>query len=290
MVVDPNTITKDSLIPQSIDFVEQFNASIKTLLNVLGITRDQALPVGSLIKIYKSTTTLADGNVAEGEVIPLSKVERELADTKELTFNKFRKMVTAESIQATGFQGAVSYTDQELVKAIQKKIKADLFEQFANGTGKATGENFQSALANGLGQLAVAFEDYDVTSVAIVNPLDFYEYLGSNTVTVQTAFGLSYLQNFLGFNTIIMSAAVPKGTVYVTASQNLNLFHASLNGGALSQAFNFTTDQTGLVGILHDNKNDSLSYESVVANAMYLMPERLDGIIVSTIGTAETPS
>ncbi len=285
MAVDGNTVLKDKLIPQSVDFVEQFNKGLTTLINVLGITRKQALALGSTVKIYKSTVTLADEKVAEGEVIPLSEVKKELSDTKELTFNKWRKNVTAEAIQSSGFQGAVAETDSELLKAIQKRIKKDLFDEFANGTGKAEGNGFQQSLAKGLGQLAVAFEDEDITSVALVNPIDFYDYVGSAPVTVQTVFGMTYIQNFLGVNTIIMSNNVPAGTVYVTASQNLNLFFATLNGGSLSQAFNFTTDQTGLVGIAHEPKNDSLSYESVVADALLLLPERLDGIIVSTIAT-----
>lgn len=290
MAADANNVTKDKLIAQSVDFIEQFNEGINTLVKVLGISRKQSIGMGSDIKIYKSATTLADGEVAEGEVIPLSTVERKLAETKSLTFNKWRKIVTAEAIQSTGFQGAVSDTDTEMLHTIQKKIKSDLFGEFAKGTGKATGTGFQAALANALGQLAVAFEDEDATSVALVNPIDFYEYVGNAPVTVQSLFGMNYVQNFLGVNTIIMSNAVKQGTVNVTASQNLNLYFAALNGGSLSQAFNFTTDQTGLVGISHAPRNDSLSYETVVADALSVFPERLDGIIVGSIKAESTPS
>ena len=287
MAVDANTVTQDKLVPQSIDFIEQFNLNITKLMDVLGITRKQALMVGSQIKIYKSVTTLADGDVAEGEIIPLSKVERKLADTKTLTFNKYRKVVTAEAIQSSGFQPAVTDTDTEMLKTIQKKIKTDLFAEFAKGTGKATGTGFQSALSNALGQLAVAFEDEDISSVALVNPIDFYEYVGNAPISVQTAFGLTYVQNFLGVNTIIMSNAVKQGTLNVTASENLNLYFAALNGGSLGQAFSFTTDQTGLIGIAHSSIDEAVSYQSVVVDALAVFPERLDGIIVSTI-KAET--
>lgn len=283
MAVDGNTVIKDSLVPQSIDFIEQFNQNITKLMQVLGITRKQALMIGSQIKIYKSVTTLADGAVAEGEIIPLSKVERKLADTKQLTFNKYRKVVTGEAIQSAGFKPAVADTDTEMLKTIQKKIKTDLFAEFAKGTGKATGAGFQLALANALGQLAIAFEDEDISSVALVNPIDFYEYVGSAPISVQTAFGLTYIQNFLGVNTIILSSAVKQGTLNVTASENLNLYYAALNSGSLGQAFSFTTDQTGLIGITHNPVNEAFSYQSVVADALAVFPERLDGIIVSTI-------
>lgn len=81
-----NITTSSDLVAQSIDFAEQFNGSISTLLQVMGVTRMQPMAVGSQIKIYKSEVTKADGNVAEGEVIPLSKVTRKLADTKELAY------------------------------------------------------------------------------------------------------------------------------------------------------------------------------------------------------------
>ena len=59
-----NITTSSDLVAQSIDFAEQFNGSISTLLQVMGVTRMQPMAVGSQIKIYKSEVTKADGNVA----------------------------------------------------------------------------------------------------------------------------------------------------------------------------------------------------------------------------------
>lgn len=280
-----NITTSKDLIAQSIDFTEQFTGSISTLLQVLNVTRMQPMAVGSQIKIYSSEVTKADGSVAEGEVIPLSKVTRKLADTKELAYKKYRKQTTAEAIQAAGFNAAVNDTDAKLLRSIQGDIKKDFFDFVQTGTTKVTGDTFQKAVAQALGQLAIKWEDDDVQSVLFANPIDFYTYLGDSNITTQTAFGLTYIQNYLGFNTIILTGAVKQGTIAVTASQNLNYAYAALNGN-LNQAFNLTTDETGLIGVVHNPVTENASYETLSLTSGVLFPERLDGIIVGTIGAS----
>lgn len=289
MTVDAKTVTKTKLVAQSIDFVEQFNGNITKLMEILGVARKTPMNVGANIKLYKSTVTLGGDTVAEGEVIPLSEVKKELASTKELTFAKYRKMVTGEAIQSSGFSAAVSDTDNELLKKVQAKVKADLIATFATGTGTAKGSSFQLAVSKALGQLAVAFEDDDIQSVVLANPVDFYDYLGAAPITLQTGFGMNYIQNFLGVNTIILSNAVPAKTIYATASQNINVFFANVASGDLASAFELQADATGLIGIGHTPVNNSLSYESVVVSAVAAFPERLDGVIVGTIEEVVAP-
>lgn len=278
-----NITTSTDLIAQSIDFTEQFTGSISTLLQALNVTRMQPMAVGSQIKIYKSEVTKANGNVAEGEVIPLSKVTRKLADTKELAYKKYRKQTTAEAIQSAGFNAAVNDTDSKLLRSIQGDIKKDFFDFVQTGTTKTSGDTFQKAIAQALGQLAIKWEDDDVQSVLFANPFDFYTYLGDSNITTQTAFGLTYIQNYLGFNTIILTGAVKQGTIAATASQNLNYAYAALNGN-LNQAFNLTTDETGLIGVVHNSVTENASYETLALTSGVLFPERLDGIVVANIG------
>ena len=282
MATENITVAKD-LVAQSIDFTEQFTGSIATLLRVMGVTRMQPMAVGSQIKIYKSEVTKADGNVAEGEIIPLSKVTRKLADTKELGYKKYRKQTTAEAIQSAGFDAAVSDTDSKLLRSIQGDIKKSFFDFVQTGTTKTSGDTFQKAIAQALGQLAIKWEDDDIQSVLFANPIDFYTYLGDSQISTQTAFGLTYIQNYLGFYTIILSGAVKQGTVAVTAADNLNYAYASVNGN-LGRTFNFVTDETGLIGVTHNPVNDSASYQTMVMTSGVLFPERLDGIVVATIG------
>ncbi|MCC4331535.1 hypothetical protein [Limosilactobacillus reuteri] len=284
MAAPTNTTMQADLIAQSIDFTERFQGSIKKLREILGITRLTPMAVGNQIKIYKSTVTKADGTVGEGEVIPLSKVKKELASTLTLDYKKYRKTSTAEAIQASGFNAAVADTDNKLLREVQKDVKADMYGFLTGTTGvtTATATDFKSAIGATLGQLSVKWEDDDIQSVLFVNPIDFYNYLGGSDVTVQTSFGMSYLQNYFGFNTVIISSSIPSGKMAATAADNLNLAYAQVTG-SLGTAFNFTTDETGLIGITHNPVNDSLVYQSVIMNGTKLFPERLDGIILTTI-------
>lgn len=284
-MAETNLTTQADLVAQSIDFTEQFTQGIQTLLNALGVVRMQPMTSGSQIKIYKSEVTKVDGNVAEGEVIPLSKVTRKLANTLTLSFKKYRKQTTIEAIQsAGGITPAIVDTDNKLMREIQKDVKADLFGYITKADvakTKAEGADFQKAMAAALGQLAVKWEDYDTQTVAFANPLDLYGWLGNQVINVQSTFGLQYLKNFLGFNTIILTDAVPAGTIAATVADNINYFYAPISSvGAL---FNMTSDETGLIGVTHDAVNNNLTYETVVTMANVLTTERLDGIVLSSI-------
>jgi hypothetical protein len=284
-MADQNLTVTTDLVAQSVDFTEQFTQGIQTLLNALGVVRMQPLANGSQIKIYKSEVTKVDGAVGEGEVIPLSKVTRKLADTLTLSFKKYRKQTSIEAIQsAGGVTPAIVDTDNKLMREIQKDVKSELFGYITKTDAaktKANGDNFQKSMANALGQLAVKWEDYDTTTVAFVNPLDLYGWLGNQVISVQTAFGLQYIQNFLGFNTIILSSEVPQGTIAATVADNINYYYAPI--ASVGSLFNMTSDETGLIGVTHDAVNNNLTYETVVTMANVLTTERLDGIVLSSI-------
>lgn len=289
-MAETNLTTTADLVAQSVDFVDQFSEGIQTLLSALGVVRLQPMTTGSQIKIYKSEVTKVDGNVAEGEIIPLSKVTRKLANTLTLGFKKYRKVTTIEAIQAAGgVTPAIVDTDNKLLREVQKDVKKDLFDYITKSDANkttASGDDFQKAMAAALGQLSVKWEDYDTQTVAFVNPLDLYGWLGNQTISVQSAFGLQYIQNFLGFNTIILSAAIPQGTIATTVADNINYYYAPIS--SVGQLFNMTSDETGLIGVTHDAVNNNLSYETVVTMANVLTTERLDGIVLSTIGSKST--
>lgn len=284
-MAETNLTTSADLVAQSIDFTEQFTQGIQTLLNALGVVRMHPMTAGSQIKIYKSEVTKADGAVGEGEVIPLSKVTRKLADTLTLTFKKYRKQTSIEAIQsAGGVTPAIVDTDNKLLREVQKDVKADLFDYITKANASkttASGADFQKAMAAALGQLAVKWEDYDTQTVAFANPLDLYDWLGNQKIDVQNTFGLQYIQNFLGFNTIILTSAVKQGTIAATVADNINYFYAPIS--SVGQLFNMTSDETGLIGVTHDAVNNNLTYETVVTMASVLTTERLDGIVLSTI-------
>lgn len=274
---------------QSIDFAEMFGKKMTTLQQMLGIQRTLPMPVGSVIKTYKSKVVLKSGEVDKGDLIPLSQVELEDGEPIELKFSKHRKAVAAEDIQKYGFERAVTLTDAELIKELQKDIRTKLFTQLGTATGVAKGKGLQGAMAQGWGSVQKVFEDDGVNTIVFINPMDAADYLAKGNITVQKEFGLNYVQNFLGADIAVITASVDKGTLYATASDNLCLSYAVVNGGELGKAFDFVTDSTGIIGVTKDVDKQRLNAETVTLSAIALYAERLDGVIKVTI-EAEVPS
>ena len=100
---ETNTTVAADLEPViSIDHTNQLVAGIKSLLTVLGIVDMKPMAEGTTVKMYKTTQKNTPDQVAEGETIGLTKVERKLAKTFELVLKKYRKSTTAEAIQKVG--------------------------------------------------------------------------------------------------------------------------------------------------------------------------------------------
>lgn len=280
------TTAADLARVREVDFVERFGESVKKLIEALGITRKIPKQAGTVLKTYKATGTLEDGAVAEGETIPLSKYKTEAVPYGEIKLNKWRKATTAEAIIERSFDQAVSMTTDRMLKDVQKKIRKDFFAFLATGTGTASGVGLQGALAQVWGQLQILFEDDDVQAVYFVNQLDIADYLATAEITTQTAFGFTYIENFLGLGTVILNSSVPRGKVYGTAVDNLVLYYIPVNGADLQEAFSFTADETGYVGIHEQSDYTNLTAFDTVVNGMTLFAERLDGVVVGTVTTA----
>ena len=71
---------------------------------------------------------------------------------------------------------------------------------------------------------------------------------------------------------------------YATAKENLILYYIPVNGADLDEAFSFTSDKTGYIGIHELPDYDNMTAKTVVINGMTLMAERIDGVVVGTIG------
>jgi hypothetical protein len=284
MAAETNTIMKNDVARvRAIDFVMQFTGSLKKLIEALGVTRKIAVQEGTALKALKVTGTLESGEVAEGELIPLSHYETEEVAVGEAKLNKWRKATTAEAILKGGYEQAVGMTTDKLVKDVQKTVRTDFFNFLATGTGTASGNSLQAALANAWGQLQVLFEDDAVETVYFLNPLDVADYLGNAQVTMQTAFGMNYIENFLGLGTVFMNSSVPQGKLYATAKENVVLYHVNVSSGDIKNAFALTTDETGLVGIREYADEDHARVMDLVMSGVTFFPERLDGIVVGTI-------
>ena len=287
MAAETNTIMQADLARVRVaDFNLQFTGNLRKLTEALGVTRKIPVQEGAALKMLKVTGTLESGNVAEGELIPLSKYETEEVPVGEVKLNKWRKGTTAEAILKGGYDQAVGATTDKMVKDIQKTIRGDLFKFMATGTGTATGATLQAALANGWGKLAVLFEDDAVETVYFLNPMDVSDYLGTAQVEMQTLFGMNYIKNFLGLGDVFLNSNVPEGKYYATAKENIVLYYVNVGAGDIKSAFGLTTDETGYIGINEYPDKDTARVIDLVMSGVTFFPERKDGIVVGTIAGA----
>lgn len=285
-VEENTTITTDIEPAISIDYVNRINDNISTLLAVLGLTELIPMSAGATIKRYKTTAGTLAEQVAEGDVIGLSKVTRKALDDVTLTLKKYRKLTTAEAIQRSGYNNAVNDTDAKLIAEVRKDVKKDFFTMLGQGTGTATaGADLQKACANLWGAMTAYYEDMDVTPVYFVNPVDVATYLGQATITTQEAFGFTYLENFLGLGNAIISANVTAGAPIATVAQNLNGAYVPANGD-VANAFGLTYDASGLVGMTHNAVTERASVETLVLSGVSLFPEDVAGVFKGSVSSA----
>lgn len=270
----------------SIDFVSKITSNIAELQKVLGITEMEAMSAGTAIKIYKMEVVNDPEQVGEGETIKLTKVERKLARTIDLILKKYRRNTSAEAIQKVGRNMAINQCDEKLLTKIQKEIKQAFFDILLEGEGTVSGTGLQATLANAWGALNVFHEDEGATAVHFLNPLDVAEYLGNAQITMQNAFGLSYVEDFLGLGTVMVSPRVTKGKTVSTAKENLHGAYIPANSGDVAATFGLTSDSTGLVGMTHQPITSDATVDTLIMSGVVFYPERLDGVFVGTINPA----
>lgn len=285
MAAATNTILTNNIAKvRVVDFNLQFTGGLSKLTEALGVTRKIKVLAGTTLKTLKVTGTLQSGAVAEGDLIPLSKYETEEVPVGSAKLNKWRKSTTAEAILKGGYDQAVGATTDKMIKDIQKGIRTDLFTFMATGTGTATGAGLQASLANAWGTLGILFEDDAVDTVYFLNPMDVADYLGSAQVSMQTVFGMTYIKNFLGLGDVLLNSNAPQGKFYATAKDNIVMYFVDVATGDIADAFELEVDETGYIGIREYADNDHACVNDLVISGVTFFPERIDGVVVGTIG------
>lgn len=288
MAAEQNLITTDEMRKvREVDFVSQFaHNSLAKLLEVLGVTRKIPMMEGTTMYVYSTTGTLHSGAVDEGDIIPLSQYETTKTPVGEITLKKWRKAVSAEAIKKSGYNASVVDTDTAMLKDVQAGIRKDFFD-FVNGTitgaTTASGATLQAALADAWAQLQIKFEDDTAEAVYFVNPTDIADYLATANISTQTAFGMNYVEDFLGLGTVIISSKITAGTFVATAKENLILYYLTINGD-IANAFSLTADETGYIGIKSGYQNEErATIESLVMSGIDILVEYAAGVVKGTI-------
>lgn len=270
---------------KSIDFVNRFSTGIQELLTLLGVTRKIQLTQDLKIQTYKWDTKIKDGNVGEGEDIPLSKATKAKDRDFQVKFGKWRRAVSAEAIARQGASVAIDEADTKVLRQIQGGIKTQFVNYLAANPTKLNGEGLQKALAQSWGKLST-FEEFDGAQfVSFVNPMDVATYLGDTKVLADASnvFGMTLLKNFLGAANVIVLNAIPEGKIYSTAVDNIVLAYLDMRASDLGGIFADFTDETGYISATRGKTLRNATYESLFMDAMVLFTEIPTGVVEATI-------
>lgn len=288
----PNTYT--NITAREVDFVTRFTDNWEALNKIMGVMRPIRKAPGTQLVTYKASVELAEGNVPAGAVIPYSKATIEKVGYETLTIEKYAKAVPIEEVEKYGAVIAVQKSDEAFLTKLQNKVLTRFYTFLKTGTLTATETTWQRALAMAKGMVVDKFNKMDKSVTEIVgfaNVLDFYDYLGDKDITVQTMFGLTYVQNFLGYSTLFLLSDpnIPRNTVIALPVENIDLYYIDPGDSEFAQlGLNYTVEgETNLIGF-HANGNYSTAVgESFAIMGMTLWAEYLDGIAVITVGAGE---
>lgn len=275
-----------SLQAREVDFIERFTRNWDSLAEILGIMRPVRKTPGTKLVASTAKVTLANGNVAEGEEVPLSIAEVTPVAYADLNLKKYRKAVTAEAVEKYGAAIAVQKTDDAFLNELQGEILDDFYAFAQTGTLKGDGayESFQMAVSMAVTLVKDKFKKLrkDYTNiVAFVNTVDVGRYLGSANISMQTANGLEYFKNFLGASTVIVSSEIPEGTVLAIPAENIVLYYIDPADGDFKElGLDYTTGngETNLIGIHKEGNYGRVMGETHALMGIKLFAELLDGI------------
>lgn len=278
---------------REVDFVTRFNDNWDALRTILGIMRPIRKAPGTKLVSYKAEVDggLKGGStVAEGDEIPFTKMKVAPVAYGDIEVSKYAKSVTIESVAKYGAEVAVEKTDDAFLVALQNKILGDFYTFLATGSLELTPKTWQLALAQAKGKVLAKFMgmDKDVTEVVgFANIMDFYDYLGDKEITTQTMFGLTYVQNFLGYSTLFLlpDKYVAAGKVIATPVENIDLYFVDPSDSDFAKlGLNYTVKgETNLIGVHVEGDYSRATGDMYAIMGMKLWAEYLDGIAVATV-------
>lgn len=284
------TMTTDIQVEaRRIDFVSRFTQNWDALREIMGIMRPIKKEPGTILRSYTAELTLENGNVAEGEKIPLSKATVTEVLHEDLTIQKYGKGISIEDVDAYGPEVAIIKTDEAFLNELQDKVMGDFYAFLKTGTLKETANDFQMGVAVAIGKVKDKFKKLhkDGSRVVVwVNTMDAYRYLGAAQLTVQSAFGIEYLKGFMGAETVILSSEIEEGTVIACPAENIvNYYTDPSNSGYAQMGLKYTVDgETNLIGFAIEGDYSTATGKNWAIMGMKLWAEYIDAIAVVTVG------
>lgn len=279
-----------NITARELDFVTRFNSNWDALRDIMGIMRPIKKAPGSTLVSYTSKVTLEDGDIDPGCVIPYSKAEIEKVGFEDLTIEKYAKAVPIEDVEKYGSAIAIEKSDEAFLNELQLKVLTSFYTFLNTGSLTDTANTFQMALAKAKGSVIDKFQKMRKTVTNVVgfaNVLDLYDYIGTADITIQTAFGLTYIQNFLGYSTLFLLSEpdIERGTVIAVPVENIDLYYIDPADSDFKKlGLDYTVEGvTNLIGFKATASYSTAVGESYAIMGMKLWAEHLDGIAVVSI-------
>lgn len=279
---------------REIDFVSRFSKNWQALNDILGIMKPIRKAPGSRLISYTSDVTLESGEVDAGCVIPYSKATIVQNSYADLSIKKYAKAVPIEDVETYGAEIAVQKSDDAFLTKLQNVVLGDFytFLTTTSGVQTDTAATWQAALAKAQGLVLNKFATIqkDVTAVVgFANILDAYDYLGSANITVQTAFGLSYIKDFLGYKTLFLlpETMIARNTVIAVPVENIDLYYIDPSDSDFAKlGLSYTVEgETNLIGFHAQGNYNTAVGESYALMGMTLWAEYIDGIAKVTVSS-----
>ena len=277
---------------REIDFVTRFAKNWDALMALFGIIRPIKKDPGTKLVSTAASVTLQSGAVGEGEEIPYSLATVTDVAYGDIVFDKHCKAVSIEAVAKYGADVAINKTDEAFLNELQGNVLTSFYTFLKTGILTGAYSTFQMALAMAKGLVIDKFKKMRKTCTEVVgfcNILDAYKYLGSASVTIQTAFGMDYIENFLGYRVLFLLSDpdIPRGKVIALPVENIDLYYINPGDSDFAKlGLEFTVDGvTPLIGFHAMGNYSTAVGECYALMGMALWAEYLDGIAVIDIGS-----
>ena len=292
VIANTTTTAQVTLEAKELDFVTRFERNWDSLIEILGIMRPVRKEPGTKLVASIATVELQDGDVPEGDEVPLSQATVTPVHYEDLKLDKRRKRVTAEMVSKYGAAIAVQKTDDAFLNELQMRVLEKFYTFAQTGTLTGTEATFQMAVSMAVTKVKDKFKKMHLNYnniVAFVNTLDVGRYLGAAGISTQTQNGLEYFKNFLGAETVIVSSEIPEGTVIAIPADNIVLYYIDPSDGDFTElGLSYTTGAgvTNLIGIHKEGVYGRVSGDTHSLMGMTLFAEYLDAIAVITFDSS----
>lgn len=283
----PNVYT--NVTARELDFVSRFGQNWDALREVLGIARPIKKTAGTQLVSYTASVALESGEVDPGNVIPYSKATIVASAKADLTLQKYAKAVPVEDVDKYGVDVAVEKSDDAFLNELQSVVLDDFYDTLTGDASAMTGAyaTFQMAVSMAIGKVVDKFKKLHKNAgsvVVFVNTLDAYEYLGAANISIQNIFGIQYVKDFLGAQTMILSSEIESGKVIAIPSDNLVLYYIDPSTEFAKLGLVYTTDgETNLIGFHAQGNYGTAVGESFALLGMKLWFEYADGVAIVDI-------